>query len=211
MNRIDEIFSQKKEEGAPVLVYREMLSGDMELLTLTERMKDNGGIWELTAEQTAAKALGQVKKLRELGAEKLPIVLRLPFQKVFHHGLKDFVQGCIEAGVDGIRVENLPSEEQPQLKVYLLSDGAPYLIQEVCPQSGDRIPLVTQMCRGFVYCKAEPSLWDQQEEYGSPLLFFLYATWAVSPVPLVLDFQGTPLEALKPYLETAQGAVVYQP
>lgn len=216
MNRIDIVLSAEEQKDQLVTVWQLEVDANTECAALTDRIEnkrkeheENGPeILELAAAENGVEAgelLALVGKLRREYQLEMPLALRLPFHQVFRYGLEAFTDACMEAGVDGIRIPDLPMEEQPQLKVYLLKEGAPYLLQEICPQSGDRIPDVTGYAKGYVYCTADPALWDEQLEYGNMLSFFLYAAEAVCPVPLILDFKNTDREGMKPYLEIAAG------
>ena len=216
MNRIDSVFSEEELKGRLVTVWQMGVDADTECDALLNRIeskqKEQGEkgpeVLELAAAEDGVEAgelLALAKELRQRHYPEMPLVLRLSFHQVFRYGLEAFTDACMEAGVDGIRIPDLPMEEQPQLKVYLLKEGAPYLLQEICPQSGDRIPDVTGYAKGYVYCTADPALWDEQLEYGSMLSFFLYAAEAACPIPLILDFKNTDREGMKPYLETAAG------
>lgn len=220
MNRIDSVFSAEELNGRPVTVWQTEADADTECAALMNRIenkrKEQGKygpeILELAAAEKGVEAgelLALAKKLRQGNHPEMPLALCLSFHQVFRYGLEAFVDDCMEAGVDGIRIPDLPMEEQPQLKVYLLKEGAPYLLQEICPQSGDRIPDVTGFAKGYVYCTADPALWDEQLEYGNMLSFFLYAAEAVCPIPLILDFKNSDREGLKPYLEIAAGMTVH--
>ena len=219
MNRIDSVLSTEEQKECPVTVWQTEIGADTEWAALTDRIenkrKEYGEtgpeILELYAAENGVEAgemLELVKRLRRECFPDMPLVLRLSFHQVFRYGLEAFTDACTEAGVDGIRIPDLPMGEQPQLKVYLLKEGAPYLLQEICPQSGDRIPDVTGYAKGYVCCTADPSLWDEQMEYGNMLSFFLYAAEAVCPVPLILDFKNTDRDGMKQYLEMAAGLTV---
>lgn len=220
MNRIDSVFSAEEQKGRPVTVWQLEVDAHTEWGALAELVENkrkeygenNPEILELAAAENGVEAgelLALAKKLRRENDPDIPLVLRLSFHQVFRYGLEAFTDACTEAGVDGIRIPDLPMEEQPQLKVYLLKEGAPYLLQEICPQSGDRIPDVTGYAKGYVYCTADPALWNEQLEYGSMLSFFLYAAEAVCPIPLILEFKNTDREGMKPYLEIAAGMTVH--
>ncbi len=220
MNRIDSVLSEGEQKNLMVTVWQAKISADTQCAALTDRIEDKRKgqgeygpeILELAAAENGVEAgemLALAKKLRREHHLEMPLALCLSFHQVFRYGLEAFTDACMEAGVDGIRIPDLPMEEQPQLKVYLLKEGAPYLLQGICPQSGDRIPDVTGYAKGYVYCTADPALWDEQLEYGNMLSFFLYAAEAVCPIPLILDFKNMDREGMQPYLETAAGMTVH--
>ncbi len=208
MNRIEQVFRKSENQKKPVTVHCVTAGLHTPPAGLARRMEAAGGIWELRGRMDAEALCRLAGSLRRQMQDEVPLILSLSFHQIFICGLEHFTDLCTEAGVDGVRVPDLPMEEQPQLKVYLLKKGAPKLIQEICPQSGDRIPDITAYAQGYVYCTADPALWTSREEYGNPLLFFLYAAEAVCPVPLILDFPKGEEKWLSACLKTAAGMTV---
>lgn len=95
------------------------------------------------------KVLEAMKKLRSAKIE-IPIVFMMYYNTIFHYGVEAFVDACIESGVDGLIIPDLPLEEQDEIKEFLQKENAPILIQLVSPVSKDRIPEILKDARGFV-------------------------------------------------------------
>ena len=112
------------------------------------------------------------------------------------------------AGISGIRIPDLPFEEQGQLAVYLLDEEGPFLIREITPASGDRIIQNMQFARGFIWCSSEGNMEFLSSLQGDPLVFYLYAVEAAATRPVLLDFDSRYLSGLESYLESADGAIV---
>ena len=75
------------------------------------------------------------------------------YNTVLHYGLEKFAGRCAQIGVDGLIIPDLPYEEQEPLKSALMKvEGAPVIIQLVSPLSRQRIPMILEEARGFVYC-----------------------------------------------------------
>ncbi|MDD6306074.1 MAG: tryptophan synthase subunit alpha, partial [Clostridiales bacterium] len=97
------------------------------------------------------KVFTAVEEVRKEGLE-LPIIFMMYYNTVLHYGVEEFVKKCNEVGVDGLIIPDLPFEEQNEIKSYLNKSEATILIQLVSPVSGERIPMILENARGFVYC-----------------------------------------------------------
>ena len=95
----------------------------------------------------------------------VPLVFMMYFNTVTHYGMEAFADKCIEVGVDGLIIPDLPYEEQKQLQDVLdAREGAPILIQLVTPVSGDRVPMILEHARGFVYCVSSMGVTGRRSE-----------------------------------------------
>ena len=54
-------------------------------------------------------------KVRKAGLNS-PVVFMLYYNTVYHYGVENFVNKCIENGVDGLIIPDLPFEEQGEIK-----------------------------------------------------------------------------------------------
>ncbi len=144
----------------------------------------------------------------KLTHQGIALVLEVGFHKVLRYGLADFAKDAAHAGISGIRIPNLPFEEQGQLAVYLLDENGPCLIREITPASGDRIVQNMQFARGFIWCGKEGNVDFLSALDGDPYVFYLYAAEAAATRPILLDFGSRYLGELENYLDFADGAIV---
>lgn len=99
------------------------------------------------------KVFGMTADLRENC--KLPLIFVLYYNTVLHYGVREFAEKCVECGVDGLLILDLPLEEQVELqKILDNTEHAPILLQTVTLVSGKRIPMILKAARGFVYAAA---------------------------------------------------------
>ena len=81
-----------------------------------------------------------------------PIVLMGYYNPYVRYGLADFVRDASAAGVDGLIVPDLPTEEAGTLRD-LLEGRDMYLVPLLAPTSTDeRISQACKHAKGFVYC-----------------------------------------------------------
>ena len=136
------------------------------------------------------------------------VILETGFHPVFRYGIPAFAQAAAKAGISGIRVPDLPFEEQGQLAVYLLDEDGPFLIREIAPSSGDRIVQNMQFARGFVWCSNAGNMDFLSQLPGDPLQFYMYAVEAAAVLPVLIDFGKNSREQLNDYLDSAAGAII---
>ena len=174
MSRIGTKFAELKKRGEAALIPF-VTAGDPDLATTLKIMRalEKGGadLIELgvpfsdptadgpTIQRSSERALKNGLSLprifhlvREFRRKsELPLVFFGYFNPFFHHGLKDFCRQAARAGADGILCVDLPPEESGELKRWSDAQGMD-LIFLLSPTSGsDRIQLVAQKGRGFIY------------------------------------------------------------
>lgn len=134
------------------------------------------------------KVFEMVGNIRAEGC-RVPLVFMMYFNTVTYYGMEAFVDKCIEVGVDGLIIPDLPFEEQKQLQDVLdAKAGAPILIQLVTPVSGDRIPMILENARGFVYCVSSMGVTGQAADFHRNVLNYLEQVKRVSKIPVMMGF-----------------------
>ncbi len=154
------------------------------------------------------KCLKMMEELREEKCE-VPIVFMLYYNTVLHYGIEQFAKECNRVGVDGVIVPDLPFEEQEELNTALKNAGDNcLLIQLIAPVSKDRIPMLVENTRGFVYCTSLMGVTGQEAEFHKDVRAYLESVRAVSKVPMMLGFGIRTPEDIKPYIDIIDGAIV---
>lgn len=134
------------------------------------------------------KIFEMVAGIRADGCE-VPIVFMMYFNTALHYGLEEFVRMCVKVGVDGLIIPDLPYEEQGQLNVVLDGiENAPILIQLVTPVSGDRIPMILENARGFVYCVSSMGVTGQAADFHRNVVNYLEQVKKASKIPVMMGF-----------------------
>ena len=231
MNRIEEKFKQLKEKNEKAFItYMTAGLPDMERCKKIIEVQAGAGtdIIELgipfsdpTADgpviQNASfraiqkgvnvrKVFQMVKELRETC--QVPIVFMMYYNTILHYGIEKFVIQCIEAGVDGLIIPDLPFEEQEELNTFLQQEDAPILIQLVAPVSGKRIPMLLKNARGFVYCVSAMGVTGQGGSFYKNLEDYLKNVKTVSKVPVMMGFGIRTAKDVQALKETIDGCIV---
>lgn len=154
------------------------------------------------------KVFDMVADLRKSGCQ-VPLVFMMYFNTVTYYGMEAFVDRCIEVGVDGLIIPDLPYEEQKQLRDVLVTKSeAPILIQLVTPVSGDRIPMLLENARGFVYCVSSMGVTGQAADFHKNVLGYLEQVKKVSKIPVMMGFGIRTAADVVPMKYTIDGCIV---
>ena len=154
------------------------------------------------------KVFAMVEGLRKEGCEQ-PLVFMMYYNTVLYYGVDAFVAKCDEVGVDGLIIPDLPFEEQEELQNALKKmEDAPILIQLVSPVSKQRIPMLLENARGFVYCVSAMGVTGQSAIFHRDVLEYLKSVKAVSPVPVMMGFGIRTAADVLPMKEIIDGCIV---
>ena len=173
--RMDKRFAALKAEGRPALVTY-FMGGDPDYDTSLGIMKAlpeaGSDVIELgmpfsdpmadgpaiqMAGQRALKAGQTLKKTLQLAADfrktdnDTPIVLMGYYNPIYVHGVEQFLDDALAAGIDGLIVVDLPPEMDDELCIPALRKGINF-IRLATPTTDDkRLPAVLKNTSGFVY------------------------------------------------------------
>lgn len=232
MNRIEERMKQLREKGEKAFItYMTAGLPDMDHMKDLIRAQEEAGtdVLELGIPFSDPTADGPViqdasyrsilkgtnlKKIFEAVEEvrqdcQIPILFMMYYNTIMYYGIEAFVRECARVGVDGLIVPDLPLEEQDELQSYLDQiENAPILIQLVAPVSGDRIPMILQGARGFVYCVSSMGVTGSAADFHKNVRRYLETVKAASEIPVMMGFGIRTAEDVKGLKDTIDGCIV---
>src|SRR5690606_32376091 len=104
----------------------------------------------LRSGQTLARTLQMAREFRRTDNDT-PIVLMGYYNPIYVRGVARFLEECLEAGIDGLIVVDLPPEMDEELCIPALEAGISF-IRLATPTTDDaRLPVVLNNTSGFVY------------------------------------------------------------
>lgn len=157
---------------------------------------------------TLAKVFELMKKVRNEGLST-PVVFMMYYNTVYHYGLDAFAARCIECGVDGLIIPDLPFEEQGELKTVLAkNEASPILIQLVSPVSKQRVPMLLENARGFVYCVSQMGVTGKGANFHKDIREYLAAVKQTSAIPVMVGFGIRTAKDIEPFEDIVDGAIV---
>lgn len=155
------------------------------------------------------KTFNLVEQIRREGIS-VPIILMLYMNTISHYGTPEFLDKCIQTGVDGIIVPDMPYEEQDEVRGLLRDESRSdlILIQLVSPVSKERIPMILEGARGFVYCVSTMGVTGQSGSYHKDIVNYLSDVKTVSRIPVMMGFGITEPKDVEPMLSVIDGCIV---
>lgn len=153
------------------------------------------------------KTFELMEELRAEGVEQ-PIVFMMYYNTIVNMGIDAFVNKCHEAGVDGLIVPDLPFEEQEPLCKALGDDERTILIQLVSPISKDRIPMILENAKGFVYCVSSMGVTGQSATFHKEVINYLKNVKEQSSIPVMMGFGIRTAKDIESMKDIIDGAIV---
>ncbi|MCP1122908.1 tryptophan synthase subunit alpha [Bacillus sp. 3103sda1] len=149
------------------------------------------------------QALAEVRK-----EVQIPFVLMTYLNPILAFGKERFIGRCIEAGVDGIIVPDLPYEEQ-DIIAPLLRGAQIALIPLVTVMSSiERIQKITSESQGFVYAVTVAGVTGVRRDFEQELQAYLEKVKAHVQLPVVAGFGISTTEQIEEMIKLCDGVVV---
>ena len=98
---------------------------------------------------TVDQLFALVKRVR--ASVNIPLLFMSYYNPIFAYGVAKFTANCVDCGLDGLIVPDLPFEERDELLGPCQAQGLE-LISLIAPTSEDRIAAIAQNSSGFLYC-----------------------------------------------------------
>lgn len=224
MNRIKEAF--KKKVFIPFIT-----AGDPDIETSIEIFKaaaENGaGIIEIgipfsdpTAEGpviqganlraltngiTTDKVFDMVRTIRE--TVTIPLVFMTYANVVYSYGSEKFLKNCKEVGIDGLILPDVPFEEREEF-LDICDEYGVALIPLVAPTSHDRIKMIAQNSRGFVYIVSSLGVTGTRTDITTDIEGIVKLIRENTDTPCAVGFGISTPEQAKKMADYSDGAIV---
>lgn len=154
---------------------------------------------------TTDKLFDAIKDVRK--TVKAPIVFLTYMNPIYTYGKEKFMKRCVECGIDGIIVPDLPFEEKneiyPECKDYGID-----LISLIAPTSHERITMIAKEAMGFVYCVSSMGVTGVRSDISTDLKGMTDLVREATDVPCAFGFGiATPDQAAH-VAKYSDGAIV---
>ena len=142
-------------------------------------------------------------------SSNVPIVFMMYYNTISYYGLDKFAAKCASVGVDGVIIPDLPFEEQGYLQDALAKvEDAPILIQLVAPVSKQRIPMLLENARGFVYCVSQMGVTGNGANFHKDIKEYLANVKSIAKIPIMMGFGIKTAADVLPLRDEIDGAIV---
>jgi tryptophan synthase alpha chain len=150
--------------------------------------------------------LETARKIRK--KTNIPLVLMTYFNPVLNYGLEKFCRDCVESGIDGVIVPDLPPEEGTVLEC-AAAEGGLDLIYLLSPNSTrERIRTVSEKSRGFIYLVSLTGVTGARTNLPPSLEEFIKRVRRVAQQPLCVGFGISTAEQAAQVSEIADGVIM---
>lgn len=138
---------------------------------------------------------------------KVPILYLLYYNCILQYGIERFFEDCVNYGVDGLIIPDLPFEERNEIDE--ISSGYPVdVITLVSPTSDDRIEKVAKNAKGFLYCVSSLGVTGMRSEFSTDFEEFFSKINKVTVIPKALGFGISTPEHIKSLKKYCDGLIV---
>lgn len=161
----------------------------------------------ILAGTTLRKVFKTMEELRAEGIE-IPIIFMMYYNTIVNYGVEAFAKKCNEVGVDGLIIPDLSFEEQDNMQNALKDSDNTILIQLVSPVSEDRIPMILENAKGFVYCVSSMGVTGQGGTFHKEVINYLSKVKQVSKIPVMMGFGIRTAADVAPMKDVIDGAIV---
>lgn len=231
MQRIDQTFSQLKEQNEGALVAF-VTAGDpfMEQMpALVAAIAEAGAdIVELgipysdpladgpSIQASSQRALERgvtpdtvlclVRDIRAL--TPVPLVLMTSYNLVLRYGLARFAKAAADAGADGSILTDLPPEEAAPWKAQAEAHGIATVFLITPVSTPARIETIAHNATGFVYCVSRTGVTGARQDVDPEVSEMLARVRAVTDKPLCVGFGISTPAHVAQIVQSADGAVI---
>lgn len=136
-----------------------------------------------------------------------PLVFMTYANVVYSYGTERFVSRCVDAGINGIILPDVPFEEKDEFASVCEANDIDF-ISLIAPTSEDRVAMIAREAKGFIYLVSSLGVTGVRSEIKTDLASIVSIIRENTDVPCAIGFGiSTPEQASK-MAEIADGAIV---
>lgn len=231
MNKINKLFSESGDRkllslyfcaGCPTLngtgaVIKAMQRRGIDMIEVGIPFSDpladgpviqTAGTEALKNGMTLAKLFSQLEDIK--GDVRIPLVLMGYLNVIMHYGFEAFFKRCVEAGVSGVIIPDLPFKDY-------LADIRPLadkhdirVIMMITPEtSEERIRFIDDNTDGFIYMVSSASVTGAQQSFGeAKQAYFSHINSMNLKNPRMIGFGISNRQTLESAQQNAAGAII---
>ncbi len=225
MNRIAEAFDKKKAfipfitAGDPSLEVTEQLLYAMEeagadLIEIGIPFSDPTaeGVVIQAANERALKAGCTTDRLfdmleKTVGKIHVPMVFLTYVNPIYTYGKEKFMKRCVQCGISGLIVPDMPYEEKGELKPVCEAYGI-QIISLIAPTSQERTSMIAKEAEGYIYCVSSLGVTGVRSEIKTDIKAMVDLVRRATDTPCAVGFGiSTPRQA-EEMAAVSDGAIV---
>lgn len=159
----------------------------------------------LAAGCTTDKLFDMVKEARK--KVKVPMVFLTYINPIYTYGKERFMKKCVECGIDGLIIPDLPFEEKGELLEVCEEHGVD-IISLIAPTSKERIRMIAKEAKGFLYVVSSMGVTGVRSKIETDIEGMVKLVRESSDIPCAIGFGIATPEQAKAMAEISDGAIV---
>ena len=160
----------------------------------------------LAAGCTTDKLFDIVKEARK--TVEIPLVILTYINPIFTYGKEKFMKRCVECGIDGLIVQDLPLEEKGEIQQVCREYGIS-IISLIAPTSKERIKAIAREAEGFIYVISSLGVTGVRKEITTDVAEMTDMVRQVTDVPCAVGFGISTPEQAEYMASVSDGAIVW--
>lgn len=157
---------------------------------------------------TPLSTLALLARLREETDKPLLVMTYYNPVFTFPGGDAEFIRQLAEAGADGVILPDLPPEEAGELIGAARQAGVDTIFLVAPTSTPERLSLVTDSCRGFVYCVSVTGVTGARRSVGARVPDLVARVKSATSLPVAVGFGVSGAATARPVAAVADGVVV---
>ena len=154
---------------------------------------------------TTDKIFAMVKELRR--DVSVPMVFMTYANVVYSYGIERFCDRCVEAGIDGMILPDVPFEEKEEFAPACRERGLSF-ISLIAPTSENRVAMIAREAEGFLYIVSSMGVTGVRSEITTDIGAMVKLVRENTSIPCAVGFGiSTPAQA-KRMADLSDGAIV---
>lgn len=160
------------------------------------------------------RTTAQAEALTESGVKidkvQLPLVLMGYLNPIMHYGIEKFFQSCVESGVSGTIIPDLPFDDYLKVVKPIADKYDIRVIMMITPEtSEERIRFIDEHTDGFIYMVSSASITGAQSSFGdAKLAYFNHINGMNLRNPRMIGFGISNKQTLTSAQDNAAGAII---
>ncbi len=230
MNRINQLFANNPTKllsiyfcaGAPRLegtanVIRTLAKNGISMIEVgipfSDPMADGPVIQDAATKalrngMTLNTLFDQLKDIRQ--DVNIPLILMGYLNPVIHYGFEKFCQKCVEVGIDGMILPDLPFKDYLEDFKPIADKYDLRIIMLITPETSDeRIRFIDQNTDGFIYMVSSAAITGAQKEFNAAKqAYFNHVQSMHLQHPTMIGFGISNKQTLESAYDNANGAII---
>ncbi|MGF0032011.1 tryptophan synthase subunit alpha [Bariatricus sp. SGI.154] len=154
---------------------------------------------------TTDQLFDAVKEVRD--QIHVPLVFMTYINAIYTYGRERFMKRCVECGMAGVIVPDMPYEEKGELADVCREYGIE-LVSLIAPTSEERIQMIAKEAEGFLYCVSSLGVTGVRSEITTNIKEMIDKVREVTDIPCAVGFGISTPQQAKEMAAASDGAIV---